>query len=400
MKKNIPSLDKKITAELKLLAILSHPRLNDLQALQALQASQLINLIDFKVFQKLVNHHRVWSCVYCNLKEHLPFSLPEELRNELKIKYLKNIRKSQNQLNTCSQLLRSFKDNNVEAKVLKGLPLSFKLYGDITKRHSSDLDLVINRKDLIAAHKVLNDLGFQSKEYEQLTNKQKKLYFISHKDIIYFNNTGLMLELHIKLSAFKIELTDHYIYSLFNEKLYTNDKHLELLYLCWHGIHTLFHRLKWVVDIALYLEILDDQDLCHLINKAEENNAMRVLTSSWVLCNILFDTPLNERISKFYQQDLISRILVSRSINQLNQPKSVDSLRFKIDRFCCEPIIYQNNVEKIASVIQKFKPTMLDFTSMPVLPTQLFFLYYPLRPFLFLYRRLANTEFFKSLKAK
>lgn len=382
-----------ISPELKLVAVLSLPMLNE-QQIQT--ANSLIKLIDNEHFTALVKHHRVWPCVYRNVRNYYSQNFSEATLNFLEFKHYQNVKQTKKQFNTCGELLRHFKEKEVNIRVLKGFPLAFKLYGDVSKRHSSDIDLVVHKTDFEAANSVLISKGFNCEQFENLTAKQRSIYFSAHKDITYYNEAGTMVELHLRLSVFSIKVTDHYLEVLFKQTTPTESKTAELLYLCWHGSHTLFHRLKWLTDIAIYLGQLKGEDHEELIYLAQKTGAMRLLCLSWILSNKLFETPVPNKISMFYQQDMATRILVSISLKQLIKPKTANSLRFKIERFVCEAFLYQNWSEKLISIQQKFQPTLLDFKTAPIIPRQLFFIYYPLRPLLFLYRRILSTQIFTT----
>lgn len=376
----IPSM----TPELKFAALLSRPKLCETQIAAG---RSLIHAVDLSKFKRLVSHHRIWPCVYRNINDYFPDLLTEPALSFLKEKYQRNLRQTQRTFETCGKLLRRFKELQVDVKVLKGMPLAFKLYGDISKRHSNDLDLIIPDTELNQAHAILTSFGFQCTEFEALTKAQKSIYFEAHKDIAYYDEAGTFIELHVRLSAFPTKLSNHYVQSFFNNPSISQHQEAELIYLCLHGSHTLFHRLKWLVDIALYIEQEFSDNSKQLIKLSSQLEAMRILTVSWVLANILFGTKIPNEISSFRRRDLAARIIISKCLKQLNNPKPIKSLRFKLERFFCEFLLYQNNSEKIAAISHKLKPSTLDFRSPLTIPSNLSFLYYLLRPFLFLYRR-------------
>jgi hypothetical protein len=383
--------------DLELLSILSRPVLDEIHIRKA---SELIPYVDVNNFKVLVMHHRVWPCVYKNSVEHFPKLLPAPIFNYLKEKQQKNLWQSQVQFKCCSQLLSGFKKRGISIRVLKGIPLAFKLYGDIAQRHSNDLDFIVQERDLDAAHEVLSGVGFTCEQYQQVTDKQKAFYFRSHKDITYTSQAGVIIELHVRLTSFSTVLSERYLYALFHDGDAIDLKSYELLYLCWHGSLTLFHRLKWLVDIALYFELQNKRELSRLIEMAKETGTLRILSVSWVICNKLFGTSIVDEVYHFYESDRQSQVWVSRCITQLRKPKDNSSLRFKVDRFLCEFFLYQKKEEKIQAIMQRFQPTVIDFVTLPQLPNSLFFLYYPLRPLGLIYRRLIKTTIFRALKSK
>ncbi len=382
-----------ITPELRLTTLLSRPKLTPDQV-GIVQS--FIGTVNIDRFMELVEHHRVWPCVYFNINEHFTDVFPKRHFSCLEKRQQQFTRKCRQQFKTCSQLLSQLKKHGVPVKVLKGMPLGFRLYGDISKRHMRDLDLVIEASHLETAHDVLSHSGFKCPPFEQLTDKQKTVYFNVQKDIDYFNDEGITLELHLRLSGYSNKITDHYLYSLFNQTSSENTTLNELLYLCWHGSNTFFHRLKWLVDIALIIEQNNDLNIISLINLANETGAMRILAVSWTLCNKLFNTEVPNEIDTYYQHDMLSQILVRQCYKQLLHPKSVDSLIFKSERFLGGPFLYHSLSEKMSCLCFMLKPTVLDYKTLPILPDKLFILYALFRPMLMIYRRLLSIKIVKS----
>ncbi len=386
-------LQQKVSLELKLLAILSRPTLTDGQVKNALT---LFQFIDFKFFRALLDQHRVWPCVYCNIRKHFPDLLPQALFNYLKKKHQQNMRQSQRQFDICGKLLCRFKELDVPVKVLKGIPLAFKLYGDISKRHSKDLDLVIKKENLNLAHDILTFFNFKCSDYEKITQEYKQYYFDTRKDITYCDDKGTIIELHIRLSPYPIKLTSYYSSSLFNHNSLNKNNPIEFVYLCWHGTYTLFHRLKWLVDIALYIEQYysqdsqDSQDTDKLIDLANKFGAMRILTVPWILANILYDIEIPARVLFFYKQDMTSRLITSQCLKTLNNPKNVSTICEVLETVFYNALLLKNWSEKGRGLWIKFTPIVNDREILAIIPAKLSFMYYLLRPFTVFYRRLLN----------
>jgi len=280
----------------------------------------------------------------------------------------------------CGKLLRDAKEHGVNLKVLKGMPLAFTLYGDISKRQSSDIDLVVKAADLDAAHAILTREGFQADRFSGLSENLKVFYWSTRKDITYLDKSGTYIELHTRLSLSKTQVNDKYLNALFNVNIVDNIAHLEHIYLCWHGMHTLFHRLKWLVDIALYLESQSDESKLQLVILAKDLEAFRLLSASWVLAHQLFDTDIPQEVLHFYQQDVLCRTVVCQCLKRLHNTQVRKSLGFGLASTAYAWLLYQNKKEGFAFLIQNFKPTETDLTWIGGLPDRLYFLLYLLRP--------------------
>ncbi|WP_418357286.1 nucleotidyltransferase family protein [Shewanella basaltis] len=369
------------SVDFRLASLLSLPSLSGKQ-LEIVVA--LLEEANLDKLSHLLNHHRTYSCAYSNINKHNLFPSDEPLQMCLKRRFDKCAYQNTEQLGICSELFTLFKKAGVEVKILKGIPLGFSLYSNIALRHSNDLDLVIKPEELTSVDNILKSKGFTCEQYDRLSNKQKRYYFSAHKDITYRSQSNMLIELHVRLTSHDIELTDEYFLSLFDYSVSKKDKQsLELLYLCWHGCHTLFHRLKWLIDIKLYLDSLDVEALERTILIAKKYGFMRILTISWVLCHHIYGTSMPAKIESFYENDVLSRVIIKKCQKILNEPLGVDSLKIRLAYVFFQPFIYQHTIEKIDSFMHKFKPTINDYDMLPQLPNVLC---YMLRPFLFAIR--------------
>lgn len=394
------SLIKNISSELALVALLSRPKLT---THQVAQSSLLIKSIDFDYFRSLLNQHRLWVCVYCNINDHFSTLFPKDLITYLDEQYKKNVAQSHQQFIAYGQLLHLFKTAQIPVRTLKGIPLAKKLYGDIVKRHSKDIDLIIPADKIDLAHTKLTGLGYQCEIYDQLPKQKISLYFKAHKDLTYLSKTGTALELHLRICPFLTDLSQHYTNQLFDTKHTETLSDSELLYLCWHGSHTLYHRLKWLLDIALYLEQLqsdNNPNFESLISLAKQLDLLRALTISWKSANILYETPLPEAINQFYNQDKISQLLTKQSLIALNNPKQIHSITFKFEKYFGEILLPQHWTNKWPALIQKLNPDIIDILMLPAIPAKLSFLHKLLRPLTLCYRLIIGKKYLPGFHQK
>lgn len=390
MKRPTPSLDEQntVTTELRLVALLSLPHLCPAQVHQA---GLLEGTADFNRVSELVTAHRIWPSVYCTLRDHLPHWLAKPSLGDLQSRYQINCIQSQRAFVISGHLLRACRAQHIPIKILKGAPLAFKLYGDITKRHSNDIDLVVRQADLDACHLILSRAGFQCFDFHALSEVQTHAYWRTNKDIVYRDATGALIELHVRLSVQHFNITDRYLDALFDATPASERAHLELLYLCLHGIRTLFHRLKWLTDIALYLNLQTEFSGQALIKVAKAKGAMRLLSASWVLSKLIFNIKVPGEIIAFYEKNAGCRLLVSQSLNHLNHPKPIGSLDRYLARMMCEPLMYPHKRNGIIPFFSRFQPTYEDMLTIK-LPAHLHALYYFMRPALVIYRRVTQPR--------
>lgn len=380
-----------ISPELKLAALLSRPSMT---AAQIGQASVLLKTIDHTSFKTLLDQHRVWPSVYLNTRDHFAGLVPTDLLKNLEKRYRQNVRRSYQHLSSYAELLQCFKTADIPIQSLKGIPLAKKLYGDIAKRYAKDIDLIIPADRLNDAHQHIMGLGYTCEIFDRLSENQQILYLKSLKDISYTGKNGVRLELHVRPCQYSTVLSRHYARQLFDNTCLDDKNYYELIYLCWHGTQTFYHRLKWLLDIALYIEQLQASDqlkVDNLVILAKQLNSMRPLTVSWVLANLLYATPLPEPVSAFYRQDRISRQLIRKSLKLLAL-SATNTWRFRFDAYFYARLIPQGWPDKRLILKGVFTPNIEDIKLLSALSGKWVALHAVLQPLVFLYTRLRPAN--------
>jgi hypothetical protein len=92
-----------------------------------------------------------------------------------------------------------------------------------------------------------------------------------------------------------------------------------LLYLCTHGAHTGWFRLKWLCDIAELLGEESGIDLSAVVAGARELGITRMLAQALLLAHRVLGSPLPEELSLEMRQDRIVRGLVETGVQALVQ---------------------------------------------------------------------------------
>jgi hypothetical protein len=372
-----------ISVELQAISLLSLPQLS---LDQVDTTATLLKKVDFEHLQALINQHRTHSCVYKNLQQHFIELVPPNFLSQLKKKHNKNININAKQLGICAKLNQLFQTANISIHFFKGLSLSKILYHDIALRNNNDIDILISKSDLGQANRILNSMGFYAHQFDALDEQWQNEYLKVHKDIGYTNQEGVLIELHLELSIPIIAEMN-----LYQNELQRRDKLFqtmlssdELFYLCWHGSHTLFHRLKWLVDIKLYIEKLenniDDR-------KFFSSDRSRIIVCTLYLLATIYQTPLSNKATAFYKKDWLCRMMHKSCLQGLDNPVYVNSGTFAIKRHFFELFLFKNSRYKLAMLLCKLHPTILDYSSINRLSPQWLFLIYPLRPFLAFKRR-------------
>jgi hypothetical protein len=182
---------------------------------------------------------------------------------------------------------------------IKGPILSQRLYGDIGKRHYSDLDLVVRKNQFHEVVNVLKGMGYKMAHPDKVLDlEQWDFYFKYKKDVALINReSNLIVELHVEI--FRQELMKESAeafawHGLVEDRIGTVPvKSLNLnttfLYLIYHGGQHLYFRLFWLKDISIALGSWDlDHNL--ILEKAINLGVDRLLGMGLLLSHEYFGT--------------------------------------------------------------------------------------------------------------
>ncbi|MDH4423916.1 nucleotidyltransferase family protein [Bacillus cereus] len=377
-----------MSKELKLLlAIL---KLQDDETVQT-YSNEWFSDIDWEVFLEQAVHHRVYPVIYQKLKQVDEELIPSNIVQTLNRKYKKN---TFHMLYLSAEMERINKlcnENEIRMIFLKGPVLSQDLYGDISLRTSCDLDVLIPMRNLEKVEMLLLEQGYVKDDYIQTILNDWKW---RHHHITFFHPTKqIKLEIHWRLNPGpgkepgfeelwkrkrKSTLTSNSVYMLGEEDLF--------LFLVSHGARHGWSRLRWLVDIKKIV----DQDL----NWSEIYKLMRkyhmlhlggqALILAAQLLGVRLDERMMELVAKKHSKQLAQEALFyfKQMINLHTEPVPEEVFIYHSRHL----FSLMSNQQKILYIMSQLYPYPIDAKTLP-LPKFLHFLYFPLRPFLCLWRK-------------
>ncbi len=339
--------------------------------------------VDWKSFAKLVKRHRIYPQAY-QFSIHNPGIFPDEVQKQIHENHNNSSIRMLGLSSEMLRLLQLFSSQEIEAIPLKGPALAYQLYNDPGMRHSMDIDFLVLPENLDKISALMTNEGYkQIKPDFQLSPRQKKV----HKSLIhhyYFKNikTGLLVEIHWKL----ITPPSLFLHSekIFFESLQPSEPFSrikpELLahYLIVHGSMHRWYKLFWLKDI-------DEIFRRSLITDIEYFNRLtllfrdeRMVNQSLTLAGLLFNTPIPSSLKpKKYSVRLISVALKSIQTPE----EKLHARTLERARRLIYVIRLKSGINHFISCIKAPGTNYLDWKTLP-LPDSLFFMYYPLRPFL------------------
>lgn len=193
---------------------------------------------------------------YCLKKFELQKYLPSEVLKNFEEIYYQNSVRNIFMVRETGKVLESFKKEGIESIILKGVFLAEKIYRNIALREMTDVDILIRRKDVKKANRILNSLGYPTpKYYEDLLKISSSLNTLMYKGNIrihlHWHLINSTWPLNFLVEEISIERIFEYAKPIKVDTLDTltlSNEHL-LIYLCYHLFNHSFDRLLLLVDI-------------------------------------------------------------------------------------------------------------------------------------------------------
>jgi hypothetical protein len=383
------SLSLNLTNEMKLLLEILKVENND--SLNSIN-KDLLKHIDWVTFLRLVKHHRVYPSIYkkiVDLSDNV--GVPLDIQNKLFRLYQNNAFQMLYLSGEMELLTKLFVENSVSSLVLKGPALALDLYGDISLRTSSDLDILISIKDLDKIENIIIKEGYIKYDYFSTVLNDWKW---RHHHTSYFHPIKkIKLEIHWRLNpgpskepSFnelwsrrrKCTLPNSQVFFLGYEDLF--------LFLVSHGARHGWSRLRWVEDIdKISKKELNWEKIRKLL---KQYHFLQIGGQAITLSSQLLKTPIDEKIQKLIITKKSKRF-AQDAMFYINQMVSLhdDHVSEEVANY------HKKHLFSIMSFQQKFLfilsflyPYPKDVEILP-LPKSVHFLYFPLRPFLWAWRK-------------
>lgn len=342
--------------------------------------------IRWDIFYKLVFKHRLWHPIRAALVEN---GLHPPIFNKLTAQCKKDQLNILNSAGETLRLSKTFRENTIQHCFIKGTVLNEFLYGALGTRPCRDIDVWIDSAHFEKAVDVLIANGYQKKLPTYTLSGFKKQYYMNHKhDIaLYHPQKKILVELHFRLSYFGLpfftqDLVAFKSVLVCNTPVQTLDDDYHLLYLMIHGAIHAWIRLRWLIDILLYIKS-QRCSLVRVLSLAEEINCRHIVEQSLLLVRDLFA----------YENELMHHLVQragKRSVQLAQTAKLfiVSDYEFGTSSgiFKKEFFIYRLYLVRLAAEGQKLQALWADLFKIDnlfpfvTLPSSLRFLYYFMYP--------------------
>jgi hypothetical protein len=378
-----------ISKELRLiLEILS----NDTRNIEG-YLSNIPENMDWELFLELAIHHRLYPNLAVKLPSLSTSNIPQFVINEINKYYQQNTFLMLQLSSEMGYINNLFNKNQILTLFLKGPILATELYGDISLRTSSDIDLLVQIKDLELVEELLLKDGYVKDEYIQSILNDWKW---RHHHFTYVHPMkNIKIEVHWRLNPGPgIEPSFQFLWSRKETSSYFEKSiyylcHVDLFYfLVTHGARHGWSRLRWLVDIDHLLNKgIDLQVLMKFVRKyhVESIGKQAIILTRELLGTKTPDERIDRQSIKLAQQAIF---YMERMVNLHTEPVPKEVVNHHKRHL----FALMSNYHKVAFGLSTLFPYPEDAVALP-LPKYLHFLYFPLRPFIWLWRKTRKYAF-------
>ncbi len=245
---------------------------------------------------EIVDHHKVVPLFSRNLATFAPGYMPDEQAAVLRANSVANAHTCLLRTAELVTLHRLFREQEIDHRIFKGIPLAIAAFQDPALRDAGDIDLLVAENDIFKAGEVLQGQGYARFEPQaRLTPRRLRSYLAHQKDFSYEHPvTGTVIDLHWRLfrnsflpaNARIDEVSEDWV-NLGSERIPTLPALPLLLYLCVHGALDGWLRLKWLADILALLHTMTGEQLNAAVAAAAAQQALPQFSAALLLCHDL-----------------------------------------------------------------------------------------------------------------
>lgn len=267
------------------------------------RALRTVTNVNWNTFCNIAQRNEVIPLIQARLERlgPVPASVSDTIGRKSRIIASWNLRLASELI----EILKLFWENGIRAVCYKGPALAVDLYGALSSRHCRDLDLLINRKDVLLAVKLLHQSGYQTASPEQPINGREIL--LSYKDIVLEHPaSGVCVELHWAVCEPQFDPRLHAqelwnrtrVVTMLGAPVVVPAPEDLLFLLSIHGLRHYWNCLKWLCDIDRLVETFPELDWDGALQIAERFDRRRAVLLPLEVVRQLFGTSLPDKIQR------------------------------------------------------------------------------------------------------
>jgi hypothetical protein len=260
-------------------------------------------------FLALAQRHEVLPLVSLGLRDAVP-GVPEGVQRWLETQRKSIVARNLSLASELLELLECFRESGLRAVPFKGPALAAALYGNLSLRQIADLDIFIDRRDVLSVLKLLGERGYVLEERFRAMPEEQ--LYCQHKDLdLAHPVSGAHLELHWSVCepTFDERMSSTPLWAarsttkLLDRLVPFPAAEDLLLLLALHGARHRWECLKWVCDIAVLLRAFPEFDWNYALKKAQNLSRRRMLLLAVSLAQELLGLALPAQVLQLIGRD-------------------------------------------------------------------------------------------------
>lgn len=341
---------------------------------------------DWEFLIRTAVQHQVVPLLYRSLKTTCQDAVPKVYFDQLRAYFYVNAHWSFVFTEELLDLLNLFEAHGIPALPFKGPVLAHTVYGDVSLREFVDLDIFVQRRNVLRAKDLLISRGYLPLTHLNGTREADYVKLHIHHDFV-DPDDKVLVELHWALTRW------HYCSPIDPERVWGRLVHVSLdgkkvlnlspadlfLVLCVHAARHRWCQLQWICDIAELVRVNYHMDWGELMELARTLGSQRVLFLGLYLASDLLGAELPEEVSGKIQSDPLVKVLAAQVYERLFSERDGAPGFFENPLFQLR--LKERLRDKVRYIVRSAAvPSHEDWEYLP-LPTGLSCLYYLSRPF-------------------
>jgi hypothetical protein len=279
--------------------------------------------VDWQALLNLALRQGAMPILYTQLSESCPDVVPVDFMAHLKDHYLLNAARNLKLALELCRIHDLLLKSGIHAIPYKGPILARAVYGELSQRQFSDLDLMVRPQEMNLVAELLMDEGYERQW--QLTPRQERAYLESDCERLFSKDGQIFIDVHwatvrdyfplkLALDRYRARLQPVALESCVMESFAPQDL---LIILCVHASKDLWARLVWVCDIAELLRANPSLDWESVLKESFETKTSRMLLLGLSLAHHLLGANLPAQVLRIIERDETIRSLTAKIESRL-----------------------------------------------------------------------------------